>query len=468
MASILESFYILFDADTDPAKKKVDEFTKANDNLEKKLNTTDIATQKIGQSFHAVALQAAGAIAAFVSVGAVLSNMFAAESFAADMQDVSESIDGNISELTAWGDAAKKSGGSAQELAGDIQTLSANMAAMDVTGKSRVAPFFKELGINMLDASGKAKEPLELFKEIAKQFEGMSKKESLGFGRKLGLSKGTIQLLQEGSRGIETLIRRSKELGTITTEQGILAKKWKDANDDLHQALRSVGLAIGDYVIPPLTYLVEKLASFFGWLQRNHGVIETFGIALGLAAGMMLYAGRAALWMGAKFIFGLWPVLAIIAGLLLLALVIQDVWAAFRGHDSITLRVFHKIKEAVSWVIDKFKELFGWVGKVGDAIANMFGGGKKSIGVSSQHDENISNILTGKAALMQAGQTPLNSIMSNSVSNAPVSKDYNLSIGEVNIETQATDGAGVANTFGPSLERQMFNAQNNADDGRRS
>lgn len=76
-------------------------------------------------------------------------------------------------------------------------------------------------------------------------------------------------------------------------------------------------------------------------------------------------------------------------------------------------------------------------------------------------------IAKGQAAINVATSTPLASQTSSSIANSNqiVSRDTAVTIGKVEVQTQATDADGISKAIGGSLNDQMRQAVNNFDDG---
>lgn len=67
------------------------------------------------------------------------------------------------------------------------------------------------------------------------------------------------------------------------------------------------------------------------------------------------------------------------------------------------------------------------------------------------------NVAAGNAALATANASPLNSVTSSSISNSVANnkRETNVQVGEVTVNTQATDAEGISRDIGGSLEQQL-------------
>lgn len=475
--SVLETFLILFESNAGEVKKEAVAAKKVTDDLEKSLSETDRRAIALKGAFVGMAGVAVAAIGSLVSLGALIGGAFAAAAVADKVGEVSRSLNIATEDISAFGDAAKKEGGSLDAFIGDITGLTAAATQLDVTGKSRLAPFFRELGINVTDASGKAKAAIPLLYEISGAFEGMSKQESIGFGRKLGLSTGTIILLQQGRRGLEEIIRKQKELGVITERQTQIADAYGDQLDDTSVAFRTLFLQMAENVLPIFTKFMESLAKAAGLVERNSRLIisgilaiaAAITVSLAPALGAMFwnfvripimafiatasiagFGGAVGIAAAATWAF-LAPILAIIGVVGLLALIIEDLWSLLEGGPSL----FGDIAEAIiNWLVGAFETLIGKV----KWLKNFLGfGGDVGDALSS-----------GSRQLGSANSSGISSTTSNAITNGGRTNSSVVNVGEVNVQTQATDADGMAAAASKSLGRELRQTQDNFDDGIRA
>ena len=451
--SILETFYILFEAKTDKVEEGAKAGEKAAKGLEDQIKKTDQAADKLGSGFLGMAKSAAGALAAIASVGLVTAGVMNAAKQAGELHDFSEAIGANIEDVDAWGAAVAQAGGSSEGFRDSLSTLSASMAQMDTTGKSRVLPFFKELGINMLDAEGKARPVMDLLPELAQAFEGLSKQEALGMGRKLGLDQGTIMLLQQGRKGVEDLVKAQKELGVISKKDGEIADAFGDQMDDLSRASRGLWMELASAVLPAVTALAGSLTSLLGWVRENKGFITALAVVVGsVFVPAMLSAAAATL-------AATWPLIAIIAVIgavaSAIALLVEDIYQWVTGGESAIgqfmewLAPLDKLKMALEAVHSAFQKVGGWIGR------------KIYAGVEMAKE----GLEAGQEFFAGAGSNPIAAQTSNSISNSANSRSTAIQTGPITVQTAATSADGVADGLGGALLDQLRQTASNYDDG---
>jgi hypothetical protein len=495
MASILETFIILYKGDTTDLKKGSDDAKKTVDNLDNSLKNTNALTTTVGNSFKGMIRQAAGALAAVVGIVGFIGSLKSAVTVADNLGKLSQALDVNIEELGAWGDAVQKSGGTAEGFYGTVTSITAALSDFATKGTSRVAPFFEQLGVRMTDARGRARGFLDLLPEIASAFERIGKAESLGIGQKLGLDQGTILLLQKGRAEVELFVKKQKELGTVTKKNAETAARFKDQWDNLTHAFRSLALTSNSTILPFLTALLRAFERLAIYLKENPRLLASIGVALGA-----LFAAFA-------------PVIAIISAVGAAIVLLLDDYEHFQaGHDSligkiitdwpkvaevfknvagvgqsafeILQRLFERLIESILTIGEAWQTTDAEVEAAWGSIVNVIVGGidliykaidkvisafkkaKSAIGFGG--NENLEASITSTQRLVSdANQSPLNSLSSNSILNnsKALTRNTTVQVGDVTIETAATDAKEIAGVFSSSLEEQIRQAINNYDDG---
>jgi hypothetical protein len=266
----------------------------------------------------------------------------------------------NIEDLDAWGRAAQFAGGSAEGFQASLATLNADFAMIATKGTSRSLPFWKELGINVKDAHGKMKDVMDVLPDLAEKFEGMSKGESMGMGRKLGLDEGTIMLLQRGRREVDEMVKKQKELGVTTAEQAKFAGEYNDAMDEMSMAFRSLFMSVGGSVLPAFKSIIDGITSVVSFFRKHSDFITGLMIAIGAAIAVFVLPSLIS--MAAAAFMAFLPFLLIgaaIAGVIALFALLYDDIAAFRsGGDSMIgelAKKFPIIGDVVNGLVDTFK-----------------------------------------------------------------------------------------------------------------
>lgn len=367
--TILDTFVLVYQADAKDAKKGMEDIRKEGKKTAEELKAVDQAAYKMGESIGKGLRQLGAAAAGYLALRGLSQSFMNAVDAADKLDETAERLDVSIETLSMWGDAAKEAGGSTEGLVGSVEAFNGMLAMMEVTGKSRAAPFLKELGIDLDNVAYKGKTAFELLPEIAKAMEGMGKQEGAAIARKLGLDSGTIMLLQKGGMELDALLKKQKELGVVTKLQGELAAKWNDQLDDSAHALRTVWLQISTAVLPALTWLAKKFEELFRFMSEHKDFI--IGLFIGLGSVIAVFVVPSLLSMAAAALLALAPFILIGAAVaavgVAFALVYDDIMNFIDGNDSLIgqfLESYPQIAAIIYGIGDVFKWLLGVVNDI--------------------------------------------------------------------------------------------------------
>lgn len=405
MASVLESFLILFESNADDVDKGNQKAKASADKLDASLNKINLSTEQTGAAFVSMLTTAAGALTSVLGVAAVVAGVMNAADNADTLNDFTDRLDLNIETVSAWGDAIALNGGTAEGFRGSIDALTDAVTTFAVKGQSRIAPFFKELGVEMLDANGKARDVMELLPEIADAFEGLSKQESSALGKKIGLDQGTIMLLQQGRREVDAQIARQKELGVVTKEAAEIAAAFNDEQDNTAKVFRSLFTQIGSTILPIFTSVLRGFQTVGSFLTKHSDLIV--GVLIGLGAAVAIFVIPPFLTAAAAIITAFAPFLlfgAIVAGLVAgFALLYDDIMNFIDGNDSL----IGQIMTAYPVIGDLVQGLIGYLTGLWDAVSwvfeSMFSILQIAVAVWGQLDDTVGafvqNFINGSATL---------------------------------------------------------------------
>ena len=422
--SILETFYILFKGDNTDLKKKVTENEKSLQGYTDVITGKFIPAQKaaqqvnenVGKSFSALASKVVSFLASSYAAYKVLGGILSATTLASNLSTTSAMLRVNATELDAWGQAATLAGGSVEAFQSSLKSL---------------ADHFGTTG-------GVA---LRLLPRLADVFQRIGSYRAQLYGKSLGLDQGTILLLQQGRREIESVIRRVKELSEITEKDIEIANKYKIAQFELSLAFRGLYLALSQEIVPILTKFYNILIPIIESLKNHKDfVIGTF-IAIGTAAAIML----------APFIIaqsGLLAVAAIISTIIgLFALAYEDIRVYQKGGISVTgdlIKRWTNYKDVIQDILNIFKKLLSLDFSPLGSVFKYF-----------PSPDNIRNFLG------LTGNTPIATAGSNSFATSMYNRNAAINTGDIIINTQATSGGDIAGDFMKKLQKESYWQTNN-------
>lgn len=266
MANIIDQFFISIGLKTEDVQKGMAD-------LEGKLSA----------GFEHIANTVVAPLLGALSVSSLFQNIIAE---ADSIGKFADQIGVAAGELQAWGESAKLAGGSMEGLQGSIKGLNDKLSDLSVKGQGESLDFFRALGVDALDANGKARSAFDVMKDIAGSIEDMSRQESAGILQKLGMDSGTIQLLQQGKLALEDALKLQKEIGVYTKEDTQIAANFNDAVDKLTRSFKMAFVPIMRTITPLLTKFGEAAMQAFIYLRKHAVVSQT--VVAGLAAMFMV------------------------------------------------------------------------------------------------------------------------------------------------------------------------------------
>lgn len=233
--------------------------------------------------------------------------------------------------------------------------------------------------------------------------------------------------------------------------------------------------------------LIGELAERYGWFRAIiHGLGVAFRVIGRIAVAVfegLRAAGEAVFNALASYFRGWYAVAAPILGFLWDLFV--RVWSGISSAVMDRIRpwlplirfVFAVMSAGVQAVGAVFSAVFSAIGAAWDAIFGrivrgintVINGARRLMGmqVSGNADAAANGVGIGQGQLAAAGRAPLTSATSFSVTNGGNRRggDRNLTVGTVNVNTQATDAAGIANGFNSALGAQFRDTSAAFDDG---
>ena len=230
-------------------------------------------------------------------------------------------------------------------------------------GLKAPADAFRELGVEVKDASGNLKSQDVLLLDIADKFRTLpsgTQKSALAmeiFGKS---GAKLIPLLNEGSVGINRMRKEAEQLGGILGDD--TAKKAEDFNDSmlrLRTVMRAVQARIASALLPVLTRLSERFLDVIKtgdnlekFLSGAEKAIKGFAVALGALSAIKLTATIASF-------AGLAPALLIVGGIVL---GVNELVKLVRGENNLISKALGDektiggLREAFATVVEAVKK----------------------------------------------------------------------------------------------------------------
>lgn len=436
--SILDTFYLLFKADTSDLEKGSERAIKKTKELNKNLQDTESVSQKVGQRFSEMLKPLIGIAAGFASVNAVISGFKNTLAYDIDLGKTSRALGINIEQLDAWDNAVRLAGGTAEGFQSSIRSLAEHFN----TNPSVAIKFLPQL---------------------ADVFHKISRFSAFKLGKSLGITdEATILLLQQGRREVEAIIKQQYELGVVTKKDEELTTVYNQSLLKLDISYRKLANTLFEDTLPSITAFFSFLSKGLSYLSDHKDLVIGAFIGIGAAA---LSAGIA---------FGLITLevtlisVAVIALIAIFALLFEDIKGYFNGSDSLLgeyIDEWKRLGKLINDIIDN------WIDKISSFI-KKFSSFKSIVDLFKNNESGFQKFQEshgGRDLLNFASESPINNQSTNSVINSSLfNRDNNIHIGSVNMEIQSNDAEGVAYGLRAGLHKYLASeydqAQANSSD----
>ncbi|MFY2088395.1 phage tail protein [Achromobacter xylosoxidans] len=534
--ALLDALTYIIGADNSKLDKEIDQSEKKVDEFGKTLTSAEGRAQLMEENIKGAFTRIGGAILAAVAASRALGAAVERAQFIEQIRTVSEVSGAAVEDVDAFGKSVELLAGDAEGARSSLEGLgrSAYDAMQDVN--SSQAKAFADLKVSLKGADGQIKGTMELMGDLADSIQGKDRRKAEGMLAGVGITdRKTIDLLFKGKQELSSLMRTQKEQGVVTKESVERAREYTVAMAKLRQSTGAVRDGISDWLLPAITWVIEKFDGLVRWFRRHETFVQGFFIAL---AGVLtvtflpaVVAAAGAVWaLIAPFLAVAAPIAAVVA---LFALLYDDVMNFLDGNDSLIGQISEKypivgetvkamaqaVKDAFQWIVDALamsweaikgfpskalgaftamgagisnifgaivrvvKSAWDYIGSVFDSVSSVikkigkwlgFGGGDDiqvttsnvNKGIADAEAKAAENMQAAQVQMNQAAENPMNSLTSTAISNASnVRTETNVQVGQVNVQTQATDAQGISQSIGGGLKDELKNLQADSASG---
>lgn len=260
--------------DNDKANQSLDDTDKKGKGVGSTLGSAIGTAAKFGTALVGAATAAGGAMLGLAQNTA---------DYAGEILDASRKSSLSIENLQQLKYAGEQSGVAMEDLIGTASKLNKSLAE-GLDGNKTYAAAFKELGVSMTDAAGKARSSNDVYNDVlAKLAEMGDTAEATRIGTDLfGKSYSNLKpLLAEGATGIEDLKNKASELGIVMNDEAVKAgDNFGDSLDSLKQSFGGIVRDLSsnffpmlqagiDYVSQNMPAIKEVVGNVFNALQGS-------------------------------------------------------------------------------------------------------------------------------------------------------------------------------------------------------
>ncbi|MEA4836874.1 MAG: hypothetical protein VB101_01125 [Rhodospirillaceae bacterium] len=438
---------------------------------------------------------------------------------AASIDRTSASLGMSVERFQQWRGVAELAGTEGDEIGNTFRDMSDYITDALKFDSGPLKEISKEIGVRLTDASGKARDTEAVFLDLADAFNKLPAQQAAGYGMQLSFDPAIIALLQKGSAEIEVLLAKQKELGLLTKADTEAAVKARAAIGYLGKSIESIVGVLVRAALPALQWLAERLTAVAVWVRQNEGFILAF---FGAFAVLLTARLLPALYRVAAANLAAWlPLLLAVAVIGLLAgaigLLIDDFLAWSEGGQSAFGGLWQAASEAFAVIRDGVAALWAYIGPIWEAFKTLWAGVWTAIkgifkGDAAQIQAGFGQMLDGALGMLGGWAGAIRAMlvalfdwilglfaslgnliqdkvtaaagdalatvkgffgfggapspppapsagMSPSVANRQSNVNAETHIGEIKIETQATDAKGIARDLGQELRSEPLQAE---------
>lgn len=534
--ALLDALTYLIDADNSKLNKEIDQSEKKTDEFGKSMLTAEGRAALMEEKVKGAFTRIGAAILATLAASKALQTFNDHVRTVEQIRNTSEALGVAIGDVDAFGKAIERMGGDAQGARDSLTDMAESIGEALQDMDSGRAKAFKALKISLKDTEGNAKNAVQGMLELAGAVEGMGREQAVFKIKELGITDNrTVELLLKGRQEVERMLRVQKEQGVVTKEAAERVRVYSETLAKLRQSIGVATSGIVDWILPAITWFIDKLDSVVKWMNRHDTFVKGFFIGLTtILTAMFLPAvvsATAAVWaLIAPFLAVAAPIAAVVA---LFALLYDDVMNFLDGNDSLIGQISEKypivgetvkamaqaVKDAFQWIVDALamsweaikgfpskalgvfsamgagisnifgaivrvvKSAWDYIGSVFESVSSVikkigkwlgFGGGDDiqvttsnvNKGIADAEAKAAENMQAAQAQMNQAAANPMNSVTSTAISNASnVRTETNVQVGQVNVQTQATDAQGISQSIGGGLKDELKNLQADSASG---
>lgn len=162
--------------------------------------------------------------------------------------------------------AAERSGVPVESLSAGLRSIQ-RRAAEAAQGNKEFAKGFQKLGVNIKDSNGKLKPTVQLFSEVAEGFKGITNEgDRTAIAMRVAGIGGAalLPLFLEGAEGVAALRARAHDLGfVINNETAAATERLADNFADLRLVFTGLGRRLASNFLPLVEDLTNKTLEWF-------------------------------------------------------------------------------------------------------------------------------------------------------------------------------------------------------------
>lgn len=274
-----------------------------------------------------------------------------------------------VEDISTLGAALERFGGDSETAKNSLQSLQQGLSLAE-WGQGDLLQTSAMYGVNLFNDDGSIKNAQQLLMGLADDFTHLTKAQQFSLGQKLGLDESTIQLLQQGKENIDSILSEVSSQGVIDARQARDAKKFALEINKLKRNLATLGRSIATSVMPVLQEFTKILTKIVDFLKQFDAATYAIGAGIVALGWTIKNFGKFMTVFSKSFLKANLPLLALITGLTILFLIVEDIVGYFNGKDSVFGDIINS--EAVQNAIKWFKDMKEGASGIWDGLVDGF------------------------------------------------------------------------------------------------
>ena len=388
MAGVLETFFIMFEADASKLQEGLKDAQKEGQKTAEGMQSVDKAAERVGDQLMKTAKNLLGVLGIGASVAAFAAGIEHVAAYNVELTKLAAKFKATNQEMNAYLEQNKLIGISSEKAKESLEGL--NRSIQDTAmGMGRGAKVYEELGIAVKDAHGNIKPTMEVLGELQAKFKGMDTGKKIRIMERLGLDPSMLKMFNADMGDLNKRIKAIDDatgysLQTATKNSAEFTKAQKELKlegESILMYFEKLGDVLMINAMPFFTDLIKKASEvmhgFFNFITEHGHLVKGALIGVGIAIGAYmipsLYGMATAAWAAlVPFILLNLPIigigLAVMALIGVFALLYDDIMTFSEGGQSLIGEFFdyfgvsvEEVKETWNTVWEGIKTVFHFV-----------------------------------------------------------------------------------------------------------
>jgi hypothetical protein len=228
-------------------------------------------SKKLGEYFAKLRNEAVGLFAVFTAGRGIKDFIADLTSSSAAAERTAHNLGISIQTLSAWQEAAKRAGGSAEGITATFQRLSQALQNQYLTGSDPIVTALTQLGVPVAGLKT-ADQLVRRLSQSLFELDKTNPQRALAIANAAGLSEEDFNLLRQGPAAIDAMLAKVKQLGLPSEQFGLQSQRIISSLLDVKQGVESVARAVVEALDPTIETVLNQMSK---WLIVNQQWLAT-------------------------------------------------------------------------------------------------------------------------------------------------------------------------------------------------